>query len=50
VQLGARPDGTSFRWIFTEITADSFRWIGETLQPDATTWKLGGDCRARRIG
>jgi hypothetical protein len=49
VQIGARPDGTSFRWIFTDIAADSFRWVGETLQPDGATWKLSGDCRARRI-
>jgi hypothetical protein len=49
VQIGARSDGTPFRWIFTGITADSFRWIGESLEPDGATWKLVGECRAKRI-
>ena len=48
VQTGARPDGTSTRWRFTEITADSFRWIGEALEPDGRTWKLEGEFFARR--
>ena len=49
VQVGARPDGTPIRWMFTEITPDSFRWTGETLEPDGKTWKLGGEFRATRI-
>src|SRR5438128_6589510 len=28
VQVGARPDGTPIRWVFSEITPDSFRWTG----------------------
>jgi hypothetical protein len=48
VPLGSRSDGTPTRWMFTEITADSFRWTGESLQPDAKTWSLGGEFRARR--
>ena len=49
VQLGARPDGTAIRWIFTEITPTTFRWIGETLEPDGKTWKLAGEYRAKRL-
>lgn len=49
VQIGALPNGSPVRWIFTEITPDSFRWTGETLQPDGKTWKLEGDFRARRV-
>src|SRR5262245_27924289 len=49
VQVGAHPDGTPIRWIFSEITADSFRWTGESLNLDGKTWKLEGDFRARRI-
>ena len=41
VQVGARPDGTTTRWRFAEITPDSFRWMGEALEPDGKTWKLG---------
>lgn len=48
VQLGTRPDGTTTRWRFTEIAADSFRWLGESLQPDGRTWLLEGEFRARR--
>jgi hypothetical protein len=49
VQIGARSDGTTTRWRFTEITPDSFHWLGEALQPDGKTWKLEGEFRAKRI-
>ena len=49
VQLGARPNGTPTRWMFTEIMADSFRWLGEALEPDGRTWKLEGEFRATRV-
>ena len=49
VQVGARPDGTPTRWMFTEITPDSFRWTGESLLPDGKTWKLEGEFRAKRM-
>lgn len=48
VQLGTRPDGTTTRWRFTEIAADSFRWLGESLQPDGRSWMLEGEFRAHR--
>ena len=49
VQVGARPDGTPTRWMFTEITRDSFHWTGESLNPDGKTWSLGGEFRGRRV-
>jgi hypothetical protein len=49
VQLGARSNGTPTRWIYTEITPDSFHWIGEALEPDAKSWKLEGEFRAKRM-
>jgi hypothetical protein len=49
VQLGHRPDGTSTRWRFTEITPDSFHWLGEALLPDGNTWRLEGEFRAVRV-
>jgi hypothetical protein len=50
VQIGHRPDGTTTRWRFTEITKDSFRWLGESLNADGATWTLEGEFRARRMG
>ena len=50
VQIGVRPDGTTTRWRFTDITRDSFHWLGESLQSDGNTWLLEGEFRARRIG
>jgi len=50
VQIGAMPNGTPIRWMFTEITPNTFRWTGESLQADGISWKLEGDFRARRIG
>jgi hypothetical protein len=49
VQLGTRPDGTTTRWTFTEITHDSFRWLGEALEQDGRTWRLEGEFLARRV-
>jgi hypothetical protein len=49
VQIGARPDGTTTRWRFTEIAPDSFHWLGEALNPDGKTWKLEGEFRAKRM-
>jgi hypothetical protein len=50
VQTGTRPDGTTTRWSFREITADSFHWLGES-QPagGGTGWTLEGEFRAHRI-
>jgi hypothetical protein len=48
VQIGTRPDGTTTRWTFSEITHDSFRWTGEALNPDGRTWRMEGQFRARR--
>jgi hypothetical protein len=49
VQVGAHAGGTPIRWTFTEIRPESFHWIGEALQPDAKTWKIEGEFRARRM-
>jgi hypothetical protein len=48
VQLRTRPDGTTTRWTFTEITPDAFHWLGEALQPDGKSWRLEGEFRAKR--
>jgi uncharacterized damage-inducible protein DinB len=48
VQVGALPDGTPTRWLFTETTPDSFHWTGEALEADGSTWKLQGEFLARR--
>jgi hypothetical protein len=50
VQVGARPDGTPTRWMFTEITNDSFHWLGEALKPDGKNWQLEAEFRGRRMG
>jgi hypothetical protein len=49
VQIGTRPDGTTTRWMFSEITPDSFHWTGEALNPDGQTWRLEGEFLARRM-
>ena len=49
VQLGTRANGTSTRWRFVEMTADSFHWLGDALQPDGSTWALEGEFLARRV-
>jgi hypothetical protein len=49
VQIGARPDGTTTRWTFSEIADHSFHWTGEALNPDGRTWQLEGDFRATRM-
>jgi hypothetical protein len=48
VQIGARANGTSIRWMFTQIMPDSFRWTGEVLESDGHTWRLEGEFLARR--
>lgn len=49
VQVGARPDGTATRWVFSEITDESFHWVGEILEPDGKSWKMESEFRARRV-
>jgi hypothetical protein len=49
VQLGARPDGTATRWMYTEIVPNSFHWTGESLGLDGKTWLLEGEFRAKRL-
>lgn len=48
VQLGVRPNGTTTRWMFTEITPRSFHWLGDALAPDGQTWIREGEFLARR--
>ena len=50
VQIGTRPDGTTTRWTFRDITRDSFHWLGEALGQNGATWRLEGEFRARRTG
>ena len=49
VQIGTRPDGTTTRWTFTEVTGDSFHWLGEAQPPGSKSWTLEGEFRARRV-
>jgi hypothetical protein len=48
VQIGTRPDGTTTRWTFNEITADSFHWLGEAQAAGSAAWKIEGEFRAAR--
>ena len=48
VQVGARCDGTTTRWTFSEIKGDAFHWTGEALAAAGRSWTLEGDFRARR--
>ena len=49
VQIGTRPNGTTTRWRFTEISKDSFHWHGEALDVDGKTWNLEGEFLATRM-
>ena len=49
VQIGTRANGTTTRWMFSDITSESFRWTGEALNLDGRTWTLEGEFRARRM-
>jgi hypothetical protein len=49
VQTGTRPDGTTTRWSFRKIRADSFQWFGESRPAGGGIWTLEGQFRARRI-
>ena len=49
VQLGTRPDGTTTRWMFSDITRDSFHWTGGALNPDGRTWTLEGEFLGKRM-
>jgi hypothetical protein len=48
VQLGVRPDGTTTRWRFTNVTPNSFHWLGEAQAPDTQSWTLEGEFLATR--
>ena len=48
VQLGVRPNGTTTRWMFTEMTPRSFHWLGDALAPDGHTWIREGELVATR--
>ncbi|TMQ10418.1 MAG: hypothetical protein E6J90_23145 [Deltaproteobacteria bacterium] len=48
VQLGVRPNGTTTRWMFVEITPRSFHWLGDALGPDGATWLREAEFLATR--
>jgi hypothetical protein len=48
VQLGQRPDGSTTRWRFTEVTPDSFHWLGESQAVNGDSWILEGEFLGRR--
>ncbi len=43
---GKAADGTSIRWIFSEIKQNSFHWCGEKLVDK--TWRMYEELSARR--
>jgi hypothetical protein len=49
VQLGVRGNGTTTRWMFTEITPRSFHWLGDALGPDGKTWLREGEFLGTRV-
>ena len=49
VQEGKDASGTSTRWSFTEITADSFHWLGERSPDGGASWRLQIEFFARRV-
>jgi hypothetical protein len=49
VQLGVRANGTTTRWMFTEMTPRSFHWLGDALGPDGKTWLREGEFLATRV-
>jgi hypothetical protein len=49
VQTGRRPDGSTTRWSFQEITEDSFHWLGESQPVNGQSWLLEGEFLARRM-
>jgi len=46
VMEGAAEDGTSIRWIFSDIKSDSFHWRGE--KRTNSTWRVYEELDARR--
>jgi hypothetical protein len=48
VQTGQRPDGSTTRWRFVEITDDAFHWLGESQPVNGKAWILEGEFLARR--
>jgi hypothetical protein len=46
VQEGVAADGRRYRWIFSEIAAESFRWTGES--ESGGEWVVEAEFRARR--
>jgi hypothetical protein len=45
---GVEREPFAFRWVFSEITADSFLWRGSGSDDDGATWLVLQEMRARR--
>jgi hypothetical protein len=39
----------AFRWVFSEIAADSFTWRGSGSDDDGATWIVLQEMQARRL-
>jgi hypothetical protein len=48
VQNGCNPDGTPFRWIFSDVTDRSFHWRAETSPDGGQNWTLIVEFHATR--
>lgn len=46
---GRSPQGTLYRWVFSDIREDSFRWSGYESFDEGLTWFLGEEIRGRRM-
>jgi hypothetical protein len=47
---GETPDGTSHRWVFSDITSDAFLWSGYESSDGGETWSFVERIAARRRG
>ena len=48
VQVGSNDAGTTTRWSFRDIAADSFTWRGETSSDGGQQWQLEAEFLCRR--
>ena len=45
---GRSPQGTLYRWVFSDVTSESFRWSGYESFDEGLTWFFGEEILGRR--